>query len=330
MNAGRRWSKWSVDDFKAQRSPLFDRCVVALGTFDGVHVGHRRILEAACSLARETGGDAVAFTFDRHPQETLAPERAPALLSGFERRLELIQSAGVHHTVVAEFDHRFAAVEAGDFLDAVVLGALGARAVVVGYNFRFGRGASGDAAFLSRAARERGFRLEVAPPVEIGGEPVSSTRIRRELAGGDVAAAALLLGRPFSLSGRVKAGDARGRALGFPTANLEPEPRVAVPGDGVYITRVHIDGEETGAVRSALTVIGRRPSFGQLERAIESFLLDYSGDLYGARIEIEFLSRLRDVVKFDSAEALKRQIEDDVAKAREYFARTAARSAACD
>lgn len=316
------WSKWSVDELTAAPAPLFAPCAVALGTFDGVHAGHRRILEDACALARDIGGVPIAFTFDRHPQETIAPQRAPQLLTSFDKRLELIRASGVFHTVVAEFDRRFAEVDAAEFLEAVVLGALGAKAVIVGYNFRFGRGAAGDASFLSRAARELGFQLLVVPPVQLGGEPVSSTRIRRMLEAGDVDAAASLLGRPYTLAGRVTTGDARGRALGFPTANLDPEPGVAIPGDGVYITEIRVRGDGAGNFRPGLTVIGRRPSFGVLERTIESFLLDFSGDLYGAGIEIDFLTRLRDVVKFETVDALKDQIAEDVTRARAYFAQT--------
>ncbi len=311
------WSLWTKDELQAVRAPLFSPSVVALGTFDGVHVGHRQILETACALARRLGGTALALTFDRHPQQTLAPQRAPSLLTSFEKRLELIQSSGVRHTVVAQFDQSFANVEASDFLDHVVLRALGASAVVVGYNFRFGRGAAGDAAYLSAAARRKGFQLSIVPPVEDDGAPVSSTRIRTMLAAGDVESAARLLGRAFLLTGRVIPGDARGRTLGYPTANLAPDQGMAVPADGVYVTEISIRGRS----HNGLTVIGSRPSFGLLERTVESFLLDFEGDLYDAEIEVAFLTRLRDVVKFDSVDALKEQIARDVSEAKAFFAR---------
>ena len=311
---------WSVRSYREFISavPLFARSVVALGTFDGVHVGHQRILKEACSLAEELGTTPVALTFDRHPHETLAPSRAPKLLSSFEGRIRKILEAGIAHAVAIRFDPECASVEAEDFLESALLGAMGAAGIVVGYNFRFGRGARGDTAFLAEASKAFGFALKVVPPVTREGEPVSSTRIRTRLEAGDVEQAATLLGRPFSLPGRIVAGDARGRTLGYPTANLDPDPKIAIPGDGVYLTEIAVSA--SGGVYNGLTVIGSRPSFGTLSRAIESFLLDFEGDLYGAEVEIRFLKRLRDVVRFESKDALVEQIANDVAAARAFFA----------
>lgn len=317
----RPWSVWNGDDLRALENPLFTNCVVALGTFDGVHLGHQQILREAVQVGRERGWPAVAFTFDRHPAATLAPESKPALITTFERRLELIVEAGITHVIVVRFDTNFVCVTARDFVKEILCGALGAKALVVGYDYRFGFGAKGNVETLEKAATKMGYDLTVVQPVTLDGERVSSTLIRRQIAHGDVEGAEAFLGRPFRLRGTVVPGDARGRTLGFPTANLQVDPELLTPGDGVYLTKVSVDprSPQTTKPISAITVIGTRPSFGKRERAVESFLLDFSGDLYGKELDIDFLRRLRGIVRFESPEELVRQIEADVREARAFF-----------
>lgn len=314
-----RWSMWNGEELLSRRTPLFERSVVALGTFDGVHVGHQQIFAHALKISRERGWPSVVFTFDRHPAATLAPKRQPRLLTTFERRLELILETGVCHVVVVRFDAAFSKMPASQFVQRVLCGALGAKAVVVGYNFRFGFQAQGDVDLLEDAAATLGYDLTVVQPVVHQGEGVSSTAIRARLSQGDVEGAHALLGRPFALEGTVVRGDARGRVLGYPTANLKTDPDLLVPGDGVYVTQATPMGAGDAPLYRALTVIGTRPSFGGGERTIENFLLDFDGDLYDARLRVHFLKRLRGIVRFEGPEALVRQIEKDVSQARAYF-----------
>jgi len=317
--AGRgEWSLWGGKELLERSTPLFDACAVALGTFDGVHIGHRQIFEQAVALARACGWPAVAFTFDRHPAATIAPSRRPPLLTTFQRRIALILEAGIAHVVVVRFDEEFSRVPAEEFARRILSRALGAKAVVVGRDFRFGSGARGDVGLLERMASDLGYTLRVVPPVTVGGEKVSSTAIRSFVAKGDVEMAARLLGRPYLLEGVVVHGEARGRTLGYPTANLAVSEELLVPAEGVYLTKAH-DREAGLGPFPGLTAIGTRPSFGPGARSIETHLLDYQGDLYGRRLSLEFCARLRDISAFEGAESLVRQIEVDVAQARAFF-----------
>ncbi|HLS90653.1 MAG TPA: bifunctional riboflavin kinase/FAD synthetase [Limnochordia bacterium] len=318
--AGPGWSMWSGEELLARRKPLFSHSVVALGTFDGVHLGHQEIFAKTVEISRDRGWCSVAFTFDRHPAATLAPERKPRLLTSFERRLELILETGVSHVAVVRFDTAFSRVPAEEFVEKVLCGALGARAIVVGYNFRFGFEARGNVDLLKECSAKLGYDLTVIQPVACSGQGVSSTKIRALVAQGDVEGARNLLGRPFSLEGVVVSGDARGRALGYPTANLSVDPELVLPGDGVYVTQANFSGQSRGTQpHQALTVIGTRPSFGGGERTVETFLLDFEGNLYGKKLRIDFLKRLRGIIRFERQEELVRQIEEDVAQARAYF-----------
>lgn len=275
---------------------------VAVGTFDGVHLGHRDVI---------AGCDSV-LTFDPHPASVVTPLHAPRLLTDFARKAELIGALGVQELIVIPFDKEFAARSASEFVEEVLVGALGAEHVNVGENFRFGHRAQGDPQLLQ--ADER-FTTTVLPLLEIDGEIVSSSHIRGLVAAGEVDAAAQLLGAPFELRGEVGHGDERGRELGFPTANLVPDDRLVCPGHGVYACRA---GEHAAAVS-----VGVRPTFetgrGEL---IEAYLLDFDGDLYGGELRLEFLSRLRGERRFQSAEALIEQMRDDVRRTREIVAAT--------
>jgi riboflavin kinase/FMN adenylyltransferase len=273
---------------------------VAVGTFDGVHLGHQEVIR---------GADTVV-TFDPHPQSVVAPGTQPRLLTTLDRKAELIASLGVQELVVIPFDTDFAALSAAEFIERVLVRRVAATHVSVGENFRFGRQAQGDAAML--LADER-FEARVVPLLEVDGEVVSSSHIRGLVAGGAVHYADALLGAPFAIEGEVVHGDKRGRELGFPTANLVPVPGFVVPGHGVYACRVEVDGESVPAA----TNVGVRPQFvtgrGEL---IEAFLIDWSGDLYGRRIRIEFLRRLRGERRFESVDALVEQMHADVDEAR--------------
>ncbi len=270
---------------------------VAVGTFDGVHLGHREVID---------GSDSV-LTFDPHPVSVVAPQHTPKLLTTLERKAELIASLGVSELIVIPFDADFARRSAASFIDDVLVGALGARQVSIGENFRFGHKAQGDARLLEADGR---FQTVVHPLLEVDGEVVSSSHIRGLLLAGEVAEANRLLGAPFEFSGVVAHGDARGRELGFPTANLIPREPLALPGHGVYAALA--DG------RPAAVSIGVRPTF-QTGRAelIEAYILDFEGDLYGQELELQFLERLRGERRFERPEALIEQMHLDVQRTRE-------------
>jgi riboflavin kinase/FMN adenylyltransferase len=274
-----------------------ERASVAVGTFDGVHVGHREVIDRCESV----------LTFEPHPVTVVAPQHTPKLLTRPERKAELIASLGVEELIVIPFDAAFAKRSAVEFIDEVLVGALQAQQVSIGENFRFGHRAQGDWRLL--AADER-FATVVHPLLEIDGEIVSSSHIRGLVLAGEVAEADRLLGAPFQLCGEVVRGDERGRALGFPTANLIPEEPLACPGHGVYACRAN--------GHPAAISIGVRPTFqtgrGEL---IEAYLLDFDGDLYGTQLCIEFLERLRGERRFDSPDALVEQMRRDVEHTRE-------------
>ena len=284
---------------------------VALGTFDGVHLGHRAILGTALRRAREVGVEAVACTFDPHPIEVLQPDRAPRPITPLDERLALIGDTGVDAVVVLAFTRALAAVEPEAFVKDVLLDRLHAREIVVGYNHRFGRGARGDARLLEDLAGRLGFRAHVVPPMTVDGVAVSSTEIRAALHRGDVRSAARGLGRPYAIAGRVTTGAGRGRTLGFPTANIAPD-RPLLVARGVYRGGVTVDAGQHAAVVN----VGVRPTFGEDTLAVEAHLLDFAGDLYGREVRLDFLDRLRDEMRFPSVEELKAQVSRDIAAAR--------------
>ncbi len=285
--------------------PLHPRRV-AVGTFDGVHLGHREVIR---------GADTV-LTFEPHPTTVVRPGAAPKLLTDPARKAQLIASLGVEELVVIEFDGAFAARSAQEFVDEVLVGALGATHVSVGENFRFGHKAQGDAELLQADDR---FETRVVQLLEIDGEVVSSSHIRGLVLGGAIEYAGRLLGDPFTLAGVVAHGDERGRELGFPTANLVPDPRYVTPAHGVYAARATT---HEGQTLPAAVSVGVRPTFvtgrGEL---IEAYLLDFSGDLYDSRLEIAFLKRLRGEKRFDSVDALIAQMALDVEDARIVYGR---------
>jgi len=284
---------------------------VALGVFDGVHLGHRAILGAAVAHGREAGMPAIACTFDPHPIEILQPGRAPLPITTLDERLALIEGCGMDAAVVLPFTRELAAIEPEAFVKDVLLARLGAREIVVGFNHRFGRGARGDVALLRSLGERLGFRTHIAEPMMVAGVAVSSTEIRAALQRGDLEAAARLLGRSYTLSGTVTHGAGRGRTLGFPTANVAPTRPVLVAA-GVYACTAEVGGRKERAVVN----VGVRPTFNETTLAVEAYLLDFSGDIYGQTITLTFMSRIREERRFPSVEALRTQIESDVAEAR--------------
>lgn len=280
---------------------------VAIGVFDGVHKGHRAVIDDADTV----------LTFDPHPLTVIHPEAAPKLIMPFEVKRDVIDGLGVDELVVIPFDEEFMRIEAEEFVSEILLGRLGAKKVSVGENFRFGAKAKGDPEML---ARHDEFETRIVPLVEVDGETVSSTRVRALIAAGEVDAAMRCLGAPFMVEGKVIEGDRRGRELGFPTANLVPDDRLVVPGHGVYAAFAN--------GHPAAVNVGVRPTFetgrGLL---IESFLVDYDGDLYGQNLRVAFVSRLRGERRFPSVEDLIAQMHRDVAEAREILARYGGRGA---
>jgi riboflavin kinase/FMN adenylyltransferase len=277
---------------------------LAVGEFDGVHIGHREVIRGADSV----------LTFEPHPRAVVAPDSAPKLLTSLAVKADLIADLGAEELIVIPFDGSFAAQTAQEFIDHVLVEQLDARTVSVGENFRFGNRARGDTELL-RA--QSAFDTRVAELVELDGEIISSTHIRGLVTAGEVDVARRFLGAPFQMRGTVAHGDKRGRTLGFPTANLVPDPALVVPGHGVYACRAMIGGEN----RLAAVNVGVRPTFktgrGLL---VEAYLLDFEGDLYGRELRLDFLERLRGERRFDSAEALVEQMHRDVDDARRIAA----------
>ena len=284
---------------------------VAIGVFDGVHLGHQQVIGGLVGRCRDEGLMCGVLTFHPHPVEVLAPGHAPQLLTTVERRTQLFRELGVDWVGLLDLtDIRTMAPD--EFISGVLGGRANARVVTIGHDFRFGHDRAGDVALLADRAGTQGYEVVVVDLVADGMGPISSTRIRRLVAEGDVAGAARLLGRPHRVSGTVTHGDARGRDLGYPTANLPVTGTIAMPADGIYAVRVGGAAEADGVAS-----IGVRPTFGEEgERLLEVHLFDFAGDLYGRVIDVDFVERLRGELRFDSVEALVDQMDDDSARAR--------------
>jgi riboflavin kinase/FMN adenylyltransferase len=288
--------------------------VVALGAFDGIHLAHARILALAVERARALGLAAVACTFHPNPASVLRPERAPAPIGTLDENLARIAELGPDAALVIPFTIEFSKIEAEAFVDDVLGRTLDAREVVVGFNHTFGRGARGTAVLLKELGARRGMAVHVLPPLQVNGQTVSSSVIREALREGDVEQARALLGHPYGIRGTVLRGAGRGRALGFPTANLRPDrPLILAP--GVYAARASWE-QSTG---SAVVNVGYRPTFGEDQYWVETYIFDFSGDLYDRELRLEFLHRIRAELKFSGVEALKHQVALDMARARELL-----------
>ena len=297
------------------------RAAIVIGNFDGVHRGHLALIETARRLADNTGGEVAALTFDPHPARLLAPGLAPPLIVSLERRAELLGEAGVDVVVVEPFTRELAAVEAEAF-GADVLGRdLRAAHVVVGYDFSFGKGRRGDTTMLGDLGERHGFGVSIVRRVSIHGLTCSSTKVREFVLEGRVEGAAVLLGRPFEITGTVVRGAGRGRGIGYPTANVQGEAEL-LPKAGIYAARAELL-DDAGAVTAshvAALSVGTNPTFvagGGL--TVEAYLLDFDADLYGRRLRLQLIERLRDELRFDSVDALTKQIAADVARTRELL-----------
>lgn len=293
-------------------APRNSSAAVAIGNFDGVHLGHRALIDQTKAIAAARGGRAVVLTFDPHPASVLAPDGAPPMLTSLDRRLELLASAGADVVVVEPFTRQLAGVDANAFIDDVVIRGLGATAIVVGYDFAYGAGRTGTIESLRGHGERLGVHVAVVPAVEIDGEIASSTRIRNHLRNGDLPAATRLLGRPWDVDGVVVHGAKRGRAIGFPTANIRLDGELPIR-PGIYAVWIGVGSETLAAVAS----FGTNPTFvahGGL--VLEVHVLDWDGDLYDRRVRTSFVSHLRDEATFTSTEALVDQIRADIALAR--------------
>jgi riboflavin kinase/FMN adenylyltransferase len=289
----------------------FDLPVLTLGNFDGVHRGHQEILHRVVSTARAIGGTAVALTFEPHPAAVLNPSSAPPLLTDWRSRIERIAAMGVDVVIVQRFTRAFSEIPAADFVRRFLVAGLAVHKVIVGHRVSFGHKREGHAATLRHLGTEHGFAVEIVGPVDVEGFTVSSSAVRRAVREGDLQRAWACLGRPASVSGRVVHGHHRGRGLGFPTANLRVANMV-LPPDGVYAVWTQRRSGSRGGVAN----LGRNPTFGNTARSLEVHLFDLDEDLYGQRVEVGFVRRLRGETRFASVDALAAQIAQDAAAAR--------------
>jgi riboflavin kinase/FMN adenylyltransferase len=292
----------------------FTSSVVTLGNFDGVHLGHRALFRSLVKTARQLNCPSIVYTFNPHPLKFLAPEKAPLLLNTPAEKQRLIAASHVDYLIETPFTTDFAKMSPEIFVTDILLEKLRIKALVIGYDYAFGKGRRGNSDFLQACGEKYGFHVEVLQPVGDDGLPYSSTLIRQMVAAGDVSGVVRLLGRQYNLEGVVVPGDQRGRALGFPTANLETE-KEQLPAPGVYAVKVRHNLQEYGGVVN----IGRRPTFNVEGSTIEVYLLDFTGELYGQKLRIYFVDRLRDERKFASVEALVATIEMDVVRARQIL-----------
>jgi len=298
-------------------------CVVTIGVFDGVHRGHQRIVGRAAQVGEQRGLPVVAITFDPHPDEVTRPGSHPPFLCSARRRAELLGGLGIDAVCVLPFTLEFSRLAPDDFVRTVLVERMHAAVVVVGEDFRFGHKAAGDVQLLAKLGEKYEFTTEGMPLLVADGTTLSSTSIRQMLAEGDVAAAAKALGRPHRVEGVVVRGHQRGRALGFPTANLETPPHTAIPADGIYagwLASLDDEGRDTQRWPAAIS-IGTNPTFGEGEQSVEAYALDRTDlDLYGMHAAIDFAARLRGTLRFDSVDALVEQMHRDVDQARELTA----------
>jgi riboflavin kinase / FMN adenylyltransferase len=295
-------------------APHVNATIATVGTFDGVHLGHRDVLSRLVRRSRSTGLPSVLVTFDPHPLEVLNPDAAPQRLTTLEEKIALIQSTGLDYLAVLPFTSELAQYPATRFVDEILLGRFRMRELLIGHDHGFGRGREGDITLLRELGAARGFGVEVVAPVQASdGEPVSSTAVRRAVASAQLDRACALLGRRYSVTGQVVAGDARGRLLGFPTLNVDPRaPRKLLPPDGVYAVEVVGSKGRFGGMMN----LGGRPTFGDDRRTIEVHLFDASGDFYGDHVEVIFVGRLRETMRFASPDALIAQLHHDADAAR--------------
>lgn len=286
--------------------------VVALGMFDGMHIGHKKLIDASVLIARQAGLVPAVFTFKNHPQELLG--KKVLRLCSNETRAALMRRQGIELVDEAEFTNAIRDLSAEGFIRLLVE-RLNPKIIVAGFNYTFGKKKQGDSAALQKLCQKFDIKTAIIQPVLLGREPVSSTRVRRMIEGGDVQDAQLLLGRAYTLDGVIVQNKRIGRTIGYPTANIEPDSARVIPADGVYISMACVNGD----MMPACTNIGTNPTVGGTKRTIETHIFDYDEDIYGLPMTVSFVKKIRDVKKFESLDALKAQIQTDAAAAREYF-----------
>jgi riboflavin kinase/FMN adenylyltransferase len=304
-----------------QRALGAQGCALTIGNFDGIHLGHQAILRRVVERTREMGVLSAVLTFDPHPLKVLRPQAAPPLISTLAQRLARIAELGVQGILVQKFDAPFAQLSPQEFVRQMVAGGLRARVVLVGANFRFGHRQAGDVALLTALAPAHDFSVEIVPPVSVEGKIASSTAVRDAVTAGDLAQAAKLLGRPFELSGTIVRGTGTGAKLLVPTLNLAADQEL-LPATGVYVTETSFAAGAAGAPRQfpSVTNVGRRPTFDGQQLSVESHLLNFSDPITTGEMRVAFLQRLRAEQKFSGPEALRAQIQRDIARAHAYFA----------
>lgn len=302
----------SIPELTRLRGPLF----LAIGVFDGVHLGHQAVISTSARAAKSADGTAVVVTFDPHPEKILRPESAPHLLTATAHKIELIRSLGVEHLLVIPFDKQFAATPAEHFVEQLVRASRPLRQICVGHEWSFGKGRAGNLQLLESLGAENGFEVIGIPPVRVDEQVVSSTAIRNAIQEGRFGDAARMLGRDYTILGTVVDGDKMGKTLGFPTANLSAHSE-QFPPDGVYVAEASIDAQ----IHHGVLNLGSRPTMHTHgnERVLEIHLLDFDRDIYGRELEVRFVSYLRPEQKFDGLDALKRQIELDILAARKVL-----------
>jgi riboflavin kinase/FMN adenylyltransferase len=302
-----------IDDLTFTRED-FSSPVVTIGSYDGLHLGHQTIIKRVIALARREGGEAIVLTFEPHPAKVLHAELQIPLITPYRKKMILLERLGVDITINLPFTKDIYEMSAEEFIREVVQRRIAPRWVVVGFNFTFGKGRAGTADSLKKMGERLGFKVEIIPPFQVAGEVVSSTRIRELIVEGRIEEANRLMGMDFFIMGTVIHGHARGKGLGFPTANLETNQDL-YPKDGIYAAFATVDGKAYHAVAN----IGTNPTFGDERFAVEVFLFNYDGDLYGKTLQVSLKARLRDEQTFSSPEALVQQIEEDVKKAKEIL-----------
>ena len=302
-----------VRDLSELREPLHTSAVT-IGNFDGIHLAHRELLHRVVRSARELGGTSVVVTFDPHPGRILAPERAPKILTPLAMKTRLIQQQSIDILAILRFDRELSRLTPAEFARSILVEKLRAATVHVGSNFRFGHQRAGDTDVLAELGREGGFRVETLPMIKIRGHRISSSQVRRFLSEGHVEIADRMLGRPYAVRGAIASGEGVGHKQTVPTLNLGPVEQ-QLPKNGVYITRTWLGGK----LHDSVTNVGHKPTFGHHRLTVESFLLDFHGEVKAEEMEIQFLHRLRNEIKFPNAETLKQQIQQDVQRTLKFF-----------
>ncbi|MGO9372638.1 MAG: bifunctional riboflavin kinase/FAD synthetase [Syntrophobacteraceae bacterium] len=288
---------------------------ITIGNFDGVHKGHQALFQRVKQWAEELNGESAVVTFHPHPMEVLFPQKAPSFITSHQQKLDLIASCGIDATIVIPFDHKLSQMSALEFVEIVLVEKIGAKAIVVGHDYRFGHSREGDIAFLKKLGEQYGFKVETVTGIKVNDTVVSSTTIRQMITDGNIKTANKLLGRFFEVSGTVIPGRKRGVTLGFPTANIRM-PSVTSPRTGVYVIEAEVDGKRYGGAAN----LGYNPTFGDIELSLEAHLFDFDQDIYGKIITIRFIDRLRDEQRFSSPDELALQIRKDVDTAKKILA----------